>query len=301
MAIEFDGDVVVVTGAGRGLGRTYATLLAARGARIVVNDIGGPTDGSGTDSGPAAEAVAEITEAGGTAIADTHDGSTPDGAKSLIANAVDAFGRVDAVIANAGILRDGTFHKADLDDFFSVLDVHLGGTVRVFREAYPLMREQEYGRLVTTTSAAGLFGNFGQANYAAAKMALVGLTRVLAIEGAKSNVKVNAIAPAAATRMTEKLAGPLGSVLDPALVAPLAAYLCHPSLEASGEIISAGGGRFARVRVGVTAGVAFDDPTPEDVATGFGEILAASELDFPANVLEEIQMIPSVAEAMARA
>lgn len=292
MSITFDDDVVVITGAGRGLGRAHALLLADLGARVVVNDIGGATDGTGDDERPAEAVVREITERGGVAVADTNDGSTVDGAEALIRTALDSYGRVDAVVANAGILRDKSFHSVSDEDFFAVVKVHLEGTVRVFRAAYPHMRERGYGRLVATTSAAGLFGNFGQTSYGAAKLGIVGLANSLAIEGAKRNIKVNVIAPGAATRMTEGLIpGELAEKLKPEFVAPLVAYLCHPSLEASGEVISVGAGRFARVRIGVGRGVFSAEPDADFVAAKFDEILADDEeLVFPGQAFEEMAL-----------
>jgi NAD(P)-dependent dehydrogenase (short-subunit alcohol dehydrogenase family) len=291
MGITFDGDVVVITGAGRGLGRAHALLLAELGARVVVNDIGGTTDGTGGDEGPAAEVVRGIQERGGTAVADTNNGSTTDGAQALIQTALDSYGRVDAVIANAGILRDKTFHKVSDEDFFAVVDVHLGGTVRVFHAAYPHMREQGYGRLVSTTSAAGLFGNFGQTAYAAAKMGIVGFTRSLALEGAKSNVKANVIAPMAKTRMTEELAGELAERLQPEKVSPLVACLVHPSLDLSGQIFSVGAGRFARVGIGVASGVVTANPDADFVEANLESIVGQQDLAFPAHVFEEMKLV----------
>jgi NAD(P)-dependent dehydrogenase (short-subunit alcohol dehydrogenase family) len=291
MTIEFNEDAVVITGAGRGLGRAHALLLSDLGARVVVNDIGGAADGTGPDDGPAAAVVREIEERGGIAIADTNDGSTVEGAQAMIATALASFGRVDAVVANAGILRDKTFHNVTDDDFFAVVNVHLMGTVRVFHAAYPHMREQGYGRLVSTTSAAGLFGNFGQTSYAAAKMAIVGFTRALALEAAKRNIKANVIAPTAATRMTEALMGDLAAKLTPDLVSPLVAYLCHPSLAATGQIISVGGGRFARVAVGAGQGVHAAAPTADFVEASFEQILREDDLVFPDQALGELQLL----------
>jgi NAD(P)-dependent dehydrogenase (short-subunit alcohol dehydrogenase family) len=291
MGIMYDDDVAVITGAGRGLGRAHALLLAELGARVVVNDIGGATDGQGHDDGPAAAVVKEITDAGGIAIADTHDGSTVAGAHALIETAVNAFGRVDAVVANAGILRDKTFHKVTDEDFFAVVNVHLAGTVRVFHAAYPLMREQGYGRLVATASAAGLFGNFGQTSYAAAKMGIVGFTRSLALEGAKSNVKANVIAPMARTRMTEELAGDLAERLQPEKVSPLVAYLCHRSNDHTGQIFSVGAGRIARVGVGVGRGLTSTDLDVDQVAATLDEVLREQDLVYPAHIYEETQML----------
>jgi NAD(P)-dependent dehydrogenase (short-subunit alcohol dehydrogenase family) len=291
VAIEFDNDVVVITGSGRGLGRAHALLLSSLGARVVVNDIGGATDGTGADEGAAAAVVREIEEAGGTAVADTHDGTTVEGAEAITRSALDAFGRVDAVVANAGILRDQTFHNVSDEDFFAVVNVHLVGTVRVFRAAYPHMRAQRYGRLVSTTSASGLFGNFGQTSYAAAKLGIVGFTRALALEGAKRNINANVIAPAARTRMTEALIADFASKLRPELASPLVAYLCHRSTRATGQVISVGGGRFARVAIGVCPGVSTAEPTPDFVADNFDAILAEDELVFPAHAMEEMQLM----------
>ena len=294
MAIEFDGDVVVITGAANGLGREYAKLIASRGGRVVVNDIGGSTTGEGSDESAAAGAVREIEEAGGTAVADTHDGSTAEGAQAMIKTALDTYGKIEALIANAGILRDKSFHKVTDEDFWKVVDVHLRGTVNVYKAAYPLMREQGYGRLACTTSAAGLFGNFGQANYAAAKMGIVGLSKVVAIEGQKHNVLSNVIAPGALTRLSEK-DFPDGMVgkdkSDPKLVAPIAAVLAHRSLTVTGEIFSVGLGRFSRVRLSSTPGAFSMDPTPEWVAESMDEILSNEDVVFPANVMEDMAMV----------
>ena len=211
--LGYDGKVVIITGAGGGLGRQHALLMASRGALIVVNDLGGAVDGSGptsdTAKGAAERVVDEIKAAGGEAVADTNSVATPEGGKAIVKTAVDAFGKVDVVINNAGILRDKAFHNLEPAMTEAVFDVHLRGAFHVTQPAWQIMREQGYGRIVSTSSAAGVFGNFGQANYGAAKMGLVGFTRVLAVEGAKYNIKANAIAPLALTRMTEDLLGPL--------------------------------------------------------------------------------------------
>ncbi|MEY3354194.1 MAG: hypothetical protein RLZZ16_996, partial [Actinomycetota bacterium] len=212
--LGFDGKVAVITGAGGGLGRQHALLLASRGALVVVNDLGGAVDGSGSDKGAAQKVVDEIRDLGGEAVADTNSVSTLEGGAAIIATATAAYGRVDIVINNAGILRDKSFQNMEPEMVRAVLDVHLLGAFNVTQPAFKLMREQGYGRIVSTSSAAGIFGNFGQANYGAAKMGLVGFTRVLAVEGAKYNVKANAIAPLAYTRMTENLLGNLGERLD---------------------------------------------------------------------------------------
>jgi len=294
MALRFDSDVVVVTGAARGMGRTHALLLAALGARVVVNDLGGTKDGGTGDASAADAVVQEITAAGGTALADTHDGSTAAGAQAMIDGTVARFGRVDAVVANAGILRDATFHKMSDADFFAVLNVHLGGTARVFQAAYRHMREQGYGRLVSTTSAAGLFGNFGQTNYGAAKMGIVGLTRALAQETGKHDIRINTIAPGAKTRMSEELlanAGPLGELLKPELVSPFVAYLCHRSATPNGQIFSVAGGRIARVAVGVTGGTLLRDPTIDSVAAAMDGVMARTDFVFPGNVFDEVKLM----------
>ena len=297
VALTFEGDVVIVTGAARGLGRAHARLLSALGARVVVNDIGTDPDGKGLDDGAAAVVVGEIEASGGVAVADTNDGSTVEGAQRLVAHALDSFGRLDAVVANAGIVRDATFHNVTDDDFFAVLDVHQAGTMRVFQAAISHMRHQGYGRLVATTSAVGLYGYYGMTAYATAKMGIVGLVRALALEGATHNIKANAIAPAAATRLSQglidKLPDPTSreATLDPDKVAPLVAYLCHRSLEASGQIISAGGGRFARVGIGVGRGVFNPEPDADFVAASFDKILADEILVLPANAQAEVEFL----------
>ncbi|MFM7687802.1 MAG: SDR family NAD(P)-dependent oxidoreductase [Actinomycetota bacterium] len=225
--LGYDGKVVIITGAGGGLGRQHALLMAKRGALLVINDLGGAVDGSGSDKGAAERVVDEIKAAGGEAVADTNSVATPEGGKATGQAALDAYGKVDVVINNAGILRDKAFHNMEPELLNPVIDVHLRGAFHVTQPAWVVMREQGYGRIVSTSSAAGIFGNFGQTNYGAAKMGLVGFTRVLAVEGAKYNIKANAIAPLALTRMTENLIGALGDKLDPGLVSPLVAYLAH--------------------------------------------------------------------------
>ena len=257
--IRFDGRVAVVTGAGGGLGRTYAIDLARRGAQVVVNDLGGSADGSGSSSSMADAVVKEISEAGGTAVACYDSVSTPEGGEAIIQAAVDNFGKVDIVINNAGILRDKTFAKLSPDELEVVLDVHLKGAFFVSQPAYRIMKENGYGRLLFTSSASGLFGNFGQANYAAAKMGLVGLSNVLAVEGAKAGIKSNVIAPAALTRMTAGLTGGDTSSAEsspaaPSRVMPLAVYLVSEECQLTHQIFGAGNGRFTRIFVGQTVG-----------------------------------------------
>lgn len=270
--LSFENRVAVITGAGGGLGREHALLLASRGAQIVVNDLGGGIDGSGGDGGPAARVAKEINDAGGVAVANGDTVSTPEGGAAIIKTALDAFGRVDIVINNAGILRDKTFHHMGSAEIDSVIDVHLKGAFYVTQPAWIKMREQGYGRIVNTSSSSGIIGNFGQANYGAAKMGLVGLTRVLAQEGSKHNIKVNALAPVAKTRMTEEILGPIVDKVTPDLVAPIVAWLCHEDCPVSGEIYSAAGGRIARMFIGLTPGYYNPTLTLEDVRDNFEQI-----------------------------
>ena len=253
--MSFDGRVAVVTGAGGGLGRQHALELARRGASVVVNDLGGSIDGSGSSAGPAGDVVAEIEAAGGTATADTNSVATSEGGAAIIQTAIDTYGRIDVVINNAGILRDKSFAKLDDELIDPVLAVHLKGAFNVTLPAWGHMREQGYGRIVCTASNAGLLGNFGQANYGAAKMGLVGLTNVLAIEGAKHDIKANVIAPVATTRMTEEVfQDRVKELMDPAKVTPAVVFLAHEDCPISGEVLSAAGGRIARFFVGLTQG-----------------------------------------------
>ena len=271
--LGYDGKVAIITGAGGGLGREHALLLASRGAQIVVNDLGGGVAGGDSgDLGPAEQVVKEIEAAGGVAVADGNSVATPEGGEAIVQTALDAFGRVDIVINNAGILRDKTFHNMTPEFVDPVLDVHLRAAFWVTKPAWPKMREQGYGRIVNTSSNSGILGNFGQSNYGAAKMGLVGLTRVLAAEGAKYNIKVNALAPVARTRMTEDILGPLADKLDPKLVSPIVAWLVHEDCPVTGEIYSAAGGRIARFFIGLTEGYYNEKLTVEDVRDNFAQI-----------------------------
>jgi len=285
--LGFDGKVVLITGAGGGLGRQHALMMAQRGALIVVNDLGGAVDGSGSDDGAAQLVVNEITAAGGEAVADTNSVATPEGGEAIVQTAIDAFGRVDVVINNAGILRDKAFHNMTPELLDPVIDVHLKGAFNVTRPAWVRMREQGYGRIVSTSSAAGIFGNFGQTNYGAAKMGLVGFTRVLAVEGARYGIKANAIAPLALTRMTEDIMGALGDKLDPALVSPLVTFLAHESCEATGRVFSVGGGRVAEVFLGETNGYYSPTLTADDVAANWDTVTDRTGYAVPANLGEE--------------
>ncbi len=285
--LTYDGKVAVITGAGGGLGRQHALLLAKRGALVVVNDLGGSIDGTGENASAAQKVVDEIVAAGGEAVANHDSVSTPEGGEGIIQTAIDAYGRVDIVINNAGILRDKTFHNMTPDLVDPVIDVHLKGAFNVTRPAWIRMREQGYGRIVSTSSAAGIFGNFGQANYGAAKMGLVGFSRVLAAEGAKYNIKANVIAPLALTRMTENLMGALGEKLDPALVTPIVAWLAHEDCDVSGEIYSVGGGRVARVFLGETVGYVNPNLTLEDIRDNWAQIRNTDGYVIPANLPEE--------------
>jgi NAD(P)-dependent dehydrogenase (short-subunit alcohol dehydrogenase family) len=285
--VGFDGKVAIITGAGGGLGRQHALLMASRGALVVVNDLGGAVDGTGSDKGAAERVVDEIKALGGEAAADTNSVATPEGGAAIVQTAIDAFGRVDIVVNNAGILRDRAFHNMEPDLVDPVLDVHLRGAFNVTRPAFVHMREQGYGRIVSTSSAAGLFGNFGQTNYGAAKMGLVGLTRVLAVEGAKYNIKANAIAPLALTRMTENIMGGLGDKLDPALVSPLVAFLASDACDATGRVFSVGGGRVAEVFIAETKGFVQTDLTVEAIRDHWDTITDQAGYAVPANLGEE--------------
>jgi NAD(P)-dependent dehydrogenase (short-subunit alcohol dehydrogenase family)/acyl dehydratase/putative sterol carrier protein len=277
--IRFDGRVAIVTGAGAGLGRVYALELAKRGARVVVNDLGGARDGSGDGSAdPAGRVVEEIKALGGEAVASLDSVSSPEGGEAIVNRALEAFGRVDILINNAGILRDKTFLKLEPPDWEAVKTVHLDGAFYVTRPAFRHMKENKYGRIIMTTSAAGLYGNFGQTNYSAAKMGLVGLMNTLKLEGEKYDIKVNTVAPIAATRLTEDILPPdLFENLKPEFVAPLVLYLCSEQCPVSGAVYNAGRGYFNRAAVVSGPGVMLSDgptvPSPETVAGHLPDIL----------------------------
>ncbi len=276
--IRFDDQVAIVTGAGTGLGRAHALGLAARGARVVVNDLGVARDGTGSSLSPAEEVAADIKASGGQAIAHGADVTDEAAVTDMFAEAMSAWGRVDILINNAGILRDKTFAKMTTDDFRSVVDVHLMGTVTCTKAAWDIMREQNYGRVVLTSSSSGLYGNFGQSNYGAAKAAMIGLMNVLHLEGAKYNIRVNTLAPTAATRMTEELMPEeMLAVLKPETITPGVLYLVSQDAP-SRCILAAGAGCFARTMVYETPGIYLggDDNTPEAVAAQFDQISAPS-------------------------
>jgi NAD(P)-dependent dehydrogenase (short-subunit alcohol dehydrogenase family) len=265
MAVRLDGRVALVTGAGGGLGRRHALTLAGLGAKVVVNDVGGTVHGGNGDAAPADRVVAEIEAAGGEAVAHHASIADPAGAQSLVELAVERFGSVDVLVNNAGILRDKTFAKITLEDFEAVLAVHLMGTVYCTHAAWPVMLEQGYGRVVVTTSGSATNGNFGQSNYAAAKLGVVGLMNVLALEGVRKGVLINAIAPGAATRMTTDLIpGEIRDYLAPGLVSPVVAYLCSESCTDTGCIIWSVAGKVARVFYAETPGIQFDPSAPLD-------------------------------------
>jgi NAD(P)-dependent dehydrogenase (short-subunit alcohol dehydrogenase family) len=274
MTISFENRVAIVTGAGGGLGRAYALALAARGAKVVVNDLGGARDGTGGSATMAQQVVAEIEAAGGTAIANGASVTDQAQVEAMVAEAKERWGRVDILINNAGVLRDKTFAKMSIEDFRFVLDVHLMGSAICTKAVWDLMREQAYGRIVMTTSSTGLYGNFGQANYGAAKLGLVGLANTLALEGAKYNVRVNSVAPVAATRMTEDLMPPeMLARLQPETVVPAVLFMCSDDAP-NKAIFNAGGGGFERSYITLTRGIHLhgDEMTPEAVAARWEEI-----------------------------
>jgi len=292
--IRFDDRVAIITGAGGGLGRTYALELGKRGAKVVVNDLGGKSDGTGANASMADKVVAEITAAGGTAVANHDSVATPEGGKSIVQTALDSYGKIDIVINNAGILRDKTFAKMTVEEINLVLDVHLRGAFYVTQPAFEIMKAQGYGRLLFTSSGAGIFGNFGQTNYGAAKMGLVGMMNVLSVEGAKYNIKCNAIAPTARTRLTEDLLGPMAEFLAPETVTPMVVYLVSEDCDITHEIFSIGGGRFARAFIGVTPGWFAGkgvEVSAEDVAANIEQIRNTEGYTVPSNIGDELGLI----------
>ena len=273
MAINFKDKVAIVTGAGGGLGRAHALLLAKLGAKVVVNDLGGSLDGSGGNSAASEKVVEEIKAAGGEAIANGASVSDDAGVAHLVKQTMDRWGRIDVLIANAGILRDKSFGKMEIKDFAAVMDVHLMGTVKPAKAVWDIMKAQGYGRIVVTTSSTGLYGNFGQTNYGAAKLSLVGFMNSLKLEGAKDNIKVNAICPVAATRMTEALMPPaVLEMLKPEFVSPAVAYLASEDAP-TGVILTAAAGVFAAAQLVETDGVNLGHmASADDIAAHFKDI-----------------------------
>jgi NAD(P)-dependent dehydrogenase (short-subunit alcohol dehydrogenase family) len=273
MSISFDGKVVIVTGAGGGLGRAHALEFAKRGAKVVVNDLGGAVDGTGGNSAAAEAVVKEITDAGGTAIANGASVSDDAGVAHLVKQTMDAYGRIDVLIANAGILRDKSFAKMELKDFDAVMAVHVMGTVKPARAIWEIMKAQQYGRIVVTTSSTGLYGNFGQTNYGTAKLGLVGFMNSLKLEGAKDNIKVNAICPVAGTRMTENLMPPeVLAMLKPEYVTPAVVFLASQDAP-TGVVISAAAGAFSSAQIVESTGVNLGhSASADDVAANWEKI-----------------------------
>jgi NAD(P)-dependent dehydrogenase (short-subunit alcohol dehydrogenase family) len=289
-SMDFEGKVVIVTGAGGGLGRAHALLFARHGARVIVNDLGGSAHGEGANASAADRVVAEIRDAGGEAVAN-HD-SVTDGDK-IVQNALDTYGRVDVVVNNAGILRDKSFAKMEDTDWDLVYRVHVEGAYKVTRAAWPHLREQNYGRIIFTSSTSGIYGNFGQANYGMAKLGLYGLTRTLAIEGRKNNILVNAIAPTGGTRMTEGLIpASVFELLKPELVSPLVVFLGSEQCPDSGGLYEVGGGWMGKVRWERSLGAGFDPHagfSPQDVAAQWASISDFSNAAHPADSAEALK------------
>ncbi|MEL6214291.1 MAG: SDR family oxidoreductase [Pseudomonadota bacterium] len=273
MSIRFDDQVVIVTGAGGGLGRCHALEFARRGAKVVVNDLGGARDGTGGSSSAAEAVVAEIEKMGGEAIADGANVTKSDEVEAMVKAAMDRWGRIDVLVNNAGILRDKTFAKMELADFEMVVDVHLIGSVVCTKAVWEIMRQQQYGRIMMTSSSSGLYGNFGQSNYGAAKLGLVGFMNTLHLEGMKYNIHVNTLAPVAATRMTEDLMGEdVLAALKPELVTPAVIFMCSKDA-GSRQIIAAGAGGFARAAIIESEGILLtgEDATAENLAVRWEE------------------------------
>jgi NAD(P)-dependent dehydrogenase (short-subunit alcohol dehydrogenase family) len=312
--LRFDGRVAIVTGAGNGLGRQHALLLAARGARLVVNDLGGSVSGDGADPGPAVRVAREIRDLGGEAVANADSVATRAGGEAIVRTALESFGRVDILVNNAGIIRDVPFAGMTSDHLDPMLDVHLKGVFHVTVPVWRLMRERGYGRIVNTTSSAGILGSERKSHYGAAKAGLVGLTRVLAIEGADRNLRVNAIAPIAATRMlTQNLTetdrrnldpadlammNAVMARLDPALVSPVVAFLAHEDCPVTGEIYTAGAGQVARFFTGRTRGYYHPALSVEDIRDHLTEIRDTTQYTRPGHSGEEIaQLLQAIAVA----
>jgi len=293
--LRFDGKVAVITGAGGGLGKSYALLFASRGAKVVVNDLGGSFKGEGNSTRPADLVVEEIRKSGGIAVAN-YD-SVENGEK-IIKTAIDNFGRIDILINNAGILRDVSFMRMNDKDWELIHRVHYYGVYSVTRAAWNYMREQGYGRIINTTSAAGLYGNFGQANYSSAKLGQLGFAKALAREGEKRNIFVNTIAPLAGSRMTETvMPADLVAKLKPDYVAPLVAYLCHESCQENGSLFEVGAGWIAKLRWERTKGAFLDIKkgiTPEDVKNNFSKVEDFTNPEYPTSGQDSMGQIHQI-------
>ena len=293
--IRFDNKVSVITGAGNGLGKSHALFLASRGAKVVVNDLGGTVAGTGGSRAVADAVVEEITASGGEAVANYDTVATEEGGQRVIQTALDAFGTVDILVNNAGNVRDKSFAKMNLDDFRSLIDVHLMGAVYCTHAAWPIMREKGFGRIVMTTSSAGLYGNHGHTNYGTAKMALIGLMNSLKEEGQRYNISVNAIAPIALTRMSEPATTPqYAPLMKPEFVTAAVAWLCAPDNTDSGHIIQAGAGYYSKIEVREAAGALFDTqtiPQPEQIRDRYTEITDMGEAAPYANASAVIRKV----------
>ncbi|MGB0906953.1 MAG: SDR family oxidoreductase [Maricaulaceae bacterium] len=293
--LSFEDRVVIVTGAGAGLGRSHALEFARRGAKIVVNDLGGSTSGDGSDNSVAQNMVDEIKAMGGEAVA--NGDSVEDGAK-IVECAMDSFGKIDVVVNNAGILRDSAFHKLTDEAWDLVMRVHLGGSYAVTRAAWPHMRNSGYGRVIMTTSAAGIYGNFGQANYSAAKLGIHGLSQTLSIEGRSKGIMVNTIAPIAASRLTESVMAPaMLEVLDPKVVTPLAVLLSHESHTETGNLYEVGGGWVSKLRWEQTQGARFDPKagfSVEDLASRWDEVNDFTNSMHPKDIMNTLKVIGEI-------
>lgn len=274
--IRFDDRVALITGAGGGLGRAHALALASRGAKLVINDLGGSMDGMGADSTPAQKVCDEIKAMGGEAVPNYDSVSEWDSAQKIVQTAIDSFGKIDILINNAGILRDKSIMKMEIDDWNLILAVHMSGTFFCTKAAFPFMRDAGYGRILSTASAAGLYGNFGQTNYGAAKLGIAGMMNTVKLEGAKYNIKANTLVPVAGTRLTATVMPPaVVEKLKPEFVSPIAAYLCSEECQLSGQMLVAGAGYFSRAAVVEGPGVFFEDAekvTVDDIAAKLAEI-----------------------------
>ena len=290
--VSFENKTVIVTGAGNGLGKSYAIEFAKRGANVVVNDLGGAVDGSGSANSPADEVVEEIKNNGGNAVANYDSVASKEGGDSIVNSAIETFGGLHAVVNNAGILRDKSFAKMTEEDLDAVLDVHLKGTFFVCQPAFAHMKESGYGRFVNVASPSGLFGNFGQSNYAAAKMGIVGLTNIIAIEGAKYNIKANVLAPNATTRMTEELFGEeFAKLFKVEQVTPLVVFLASEVCDVTHEIFSAGAGRYARIGINTHKGYVNPEATADDISENIESIRTIKDGSYPMNNADEFIII----------